>query len=144
MNREPRTTEQNARFHQLLALWGFTDEEKRALVAEVSEGRCTSSKDLFRFEMEEAIKRLEKRKADSINKMRAKVNYIARDIGMIRPDPRSKSGREDFSALNKFIQNKFHVANLFLVPTERLPDLITALERVKVHRLDHAIKSLLW
>lgn len=140
MNREPRNTEQNARFHKLVALWGLTTEEKAELVKDVSEGRCTSSKDLFRFEMEEAIKRLEARKIDSINRMRAKANHIARDTGMIKVTGK----HQDFSGLNTFIRNKFHVDNLFLVPTERLPDLITSLEKVKEHSLEHAIKSILW
>lgn len=136
-----RTTEQNARFHQLVSHYGLTIEEKKALVRKHTQNRVESSKLMHRFEMAAAIRELEQREIDSLNRMRTKVNALARDLGWIKPNP--YTGKDDFQALNAFIRKKNFGTWLFDVPPERLPDLITALERVIDYNRTKAVFTLL-
>jgi len=120
-----RLKSQNERFHGLIGRLNLDPDEKKALVKEVSAGRCTSSKDLSAHEMQRAIDMLAGNFDSRIAKMQAKARAIASDLGILKP----VDGKIDYKSLNAFCLRTFKKPNMFQLDYDELRDLITALER---------------
>lgn len=132
-----RLKSQNERFHGLIGKMKFDKDEKKALVSEVSGGRCTSSKDLTAKEMQQAIQMLEGNWDSRIKKMQAKARAIAADLGILK----MVDGKADYSALNTFILKTCKKPNLFQLKYNELVVCITALERWRDYRTNRMVKE---
>lgn len=125
-----RLTSQNNRFYGLLAKAKLDMDEKKALVKEVSAGRTYSSRDLTAQEMQRAIDHLSGLQVSSRARMMVKARAIASELGLIRKGVDEKGElRDDYTALNTFVHNKFKKPSMFQLDDNTMRHLITALER---------------
>jgi hypothetical protein len=134
-----RLKSQNQRFHGLLGKAKMDPDEKKALVREVSAGRCTSSKDLTAHEMQRAIDILEGGVKSSIAKMQAKARAIANDLGILKVEDK----KMNFAALDAFVLKTCKKSSMFQLDYNELVVLVTALERWRDSRTKRMVKEVL-
>jgi hypothetical protein len=134
-----RLKSQNQRFHGLIGKAKMDPDEKKALVREVSAGRCTSSKDLTAHEMQKAIDILEGGVKSSIDKMQAKARAIANDIGILKVVDK----KMDYTALDAFVLRTCKKTSMFQLDYNELAVLVTALEKWRDSRMKRMINNCL-
>jgi|GEM_PF-2590848 len=134
-----RLKSQNQRFHGLIGKMKIDPDEKKAIVREVSAGRCTSSKDLTAHEMQKAIDILEGGMNSSIARMQAKARAIANDLGILKVIGQ----KMDYSALDTFVQKTCKKPSMFKLEYNELVVLVTALERWRDYRTNKMVNQAL-
>ncbi|MFC0182551.1 hypothetical protein [Pseudarcicella hirudinis] len=123
MENNKRTSEQNKAFHLLVKERKFDKSKVEKMVLHYSGGVTEHSSELTESQMAALIAELQDGIQKSLNRMRTKINQIARGMGLIQGN--------DFSRLNKFVQKTFKVETIFKLPADDLRNCITALERWK-------------
>lgn len=134
-----RTDGQNKRFYALVSKYGLTEEEKRALVLQFSDGKVESSALMNVIDMQRLIKHLEQIELDSMNKMRAKIVHLGREIGCVK----RTYGKEDYTGLNRWVERNFKVESIFRLSYDELRKAVTGMERWLESEQKKAIKQLL-
>lgn len=109
-------------------------EQKAAMVAGFSNGRCTSSKGLYQEEADAMIKYLQQQYPagpDKREKMRRNILAMAHEMGW-----KLDNGKADMDRINLWCQ-KFGKKNLNQYSYGELPKLVYAFKQVYHHFLNH-------
>lgn len=127
---EPRTMQQNARLHVLCGKLRIDAEQRHELMREFSNGRTSSSKELYAPECNQLIHRLEQqlteREDNRLYKVRRKLFSLAHELGW-----EDATGKVDRARLDGFLL-KFGPGKkiLMAMDAKELSKAITQLEQV--------------
>lgn len=140
----PITKQKLSAFHALLSKHGLMDH-KPAIVQELSNGRATSSKDLYMEEIEPWLQQMNLSKAPQKDKRQRMVNSIiamATEIGMVKWERKvmpggaieNKRNYEDMHAwINKFGYLDKHLNDYTY---KELPTLVTQFKNMYLSKLN--------
>ena len=124
-----RTPEQNIRFHKLLGLLCIDADEKRELVYNASNGRCSSSAELTYTEMYELIEHLQSLQNSSpdqqkASRMRKKIMSIFHELRY-----ETKNGQLDYGRINGWMVKSSYLHKFLNDYTvQELPRLVTQVD----------------
>lgn len=135
-----RTETQNKKLHLLLSKAGL-NEEKPELVSFYTDGRTTSSRDLYFQEAEKLIKYLEgitqgsqPTAAEKADKMRKRVIAICYELGWIEPTEDQEERKMNMAFIDSFLKRRGYLKKpLNQFTAKELPKLVTQFKQILEH-----------
>ena len=138
------TKQKLSAFHALLSKHGLMDH-KPAIVQELSNGRATSSKDLYMEEIEPWLQQMNLSKAPQKDKRQRMVNSIiamATEIGMVKWERKVMPGgaienKRNYTDMHKWIEKYGYLKqHLNDYTYEELPTLVTQFKNMYLSKLN--------
>jgi len=136
---KPVTTNQIAAFHALLKKYDMQDE-KRNIIAQLSGGRCTSTKDLFYDELQAWINGMNAGTPKQEKPGHKMISYIIAaswEMGWIKKVNKVDKVKgliqvNDYSKMNEWIESNVYKKPLNEHSIDELTKLVTVIKRVNL------------